>query len=301
MDCLARHFFGRDGAGFAQPNDAGDVERAGAHAALVASAVDDGGNLYPRILAANIQGADAFRAVHLMGGDRHDIDVLLVHIDGNLSDSLRGVSVEDDAALAAELADFRDGLHYSDFVVRGHDGDQDGFVIHGALEFFKIDQAIFLNGQVSHAVAVFLEALAGVEHGFVLGDRGDDVVALLTVHLGYAFDGEVVALGCARGEDDFLRGGADQFGNALARRFYAFFSGPAERVVAAGGVAEFFHEIGQHLLQHAGIHGRGGVVVHINGEFHSVRNGVLCDWKLLGDLYIRAHNCFSYLICLLNA
>ena len=178
--------------------------------------------------------------------------------------------------------------------------DQDGLVVHGALQVVEIDQAVFLHRQVGDAIAVFFEALAGIEHGFVLGDRGDDVVAFLAVHLGHAFDGEVVALGRAGGEDDFFGGGADQLGDALARRLHAFFAGPAERVIAAGGVAELFHEVGQHLLQHPGIHGRGGVVVHIDGQLHSLGSGVLRDWKLLGDLYIRAHNCFSYL-CLFNA
>src|SRR5580700_404911 len=200
LNCFARHFFGRDGTGFAQANDAGDVKRAGAHAALVAAAVDDGGNLYPRILAANIQGADAFGAIHLMGGDRHHVDVLLVHVDRNLSDRLRGVGVENYAALATELADFRNGLHYSDFVIRGHNADQDGFVIHGALQFLEINQTVFLYGKISNAIAVLFQALAGVEHGLVLGDRSDDVVALFAVHLGHAFDGEVIAFGGARGE-----------------------------------------------------------------------------------------------------
>ena len=82
--------------------------------------------------------------------------------------------------------------------------DQDRLVVHGALQIVEIDQAVFLHRQIGDAVAVLLQALAGVEHRLVLGDRGDDVVALLAVHLGDALDGEVVALGGAGGEDDFL-------------------------------------------------------------------------------------------------
>ena len=106
--------------------------------------------------------------------------------------------------------------------------DQDGLVIHGALEIFEIDQAVLLHRHVGHAVAIFLQALAGIEHGFVLGDRGDDVIALFAVHLGDALDGEVVALGGAGGEDDFFRGRADQLGDALARGLHAFFGSPSE-------------------------------------------------------------------------
>ncbi len=267
----------------------GTFKRAGTHAALVAAAVDDGGNLHARILAAHIERADTLRPVHLVAGDRHQVDVLLVHIDRNLADRLRRVGVEDHAALATELADLGDGLQHADLVVGGHDRDQDGLVVHGALQVVEIDQAVFLHRQVGDAVAVLLQALAGVEHGLVLGDRGDDVIALLAVHLGDALDGEVVALGGAGGEDDFFRGRADQLGDALARRFHAFFGRPSERVIAAGGVAELLHEVGQHLFQHPRIHGGGGVVVHVDGQLHALAIGAVRLRAGLGDLYIRAH------------
>ena len=50
-----------------------------------------------------------------------------------------------------------------------------------------------------------------------------------------------------------------------------FFRGPSEWMVAAGGVAELLDEIRQHLFQHARIHRRGRVVVHVNGQLDSIR------------------------------
>ena len=128
-------------------HDARNVQRSRTHAALVAAAIDDGGNLHPRILAPHIQRADAFGAIHLVRRDRHDVDVHLVHVNRNLADCLGRVRVENHAALVAELADLGDGLHHADFVVRRHDRDQDGLVVHGALQFFQIDQAVFLHRQ----------------------------------------------------------------------------------------------------------------------------------------------------------
>ena len=201
--------------------------------------------------------------------DSH-VDVLLDHVDRNLADGLSRVGVEDHAALVTELADFRDRLNYADLVVRVHDRDQDRLVVHGALEVVEVDQAVLLDGHVGDAIAVLLEPLAGVEHRFVLGHRGDDVVALLAVHLGDALDGEVVAFGGAGGEDDFLGRRADQLGDALARGLNALFGGPSEGVVAAGGVAELLDEVGQHLFQHPGIHRGGGMVVHVDGQLHAL-------------------------------
>ena len=102
----------------------------------------------------------------------------------------------------------------------------------------RLMQAVLLHRQIGDAVAVLLEALAGVEHRLVLGDARDDVVALLAIHLGDALDREVVGLGRAAREDDLLRVRADQIGDLLARLVDRFFRLPAERMVAAGRVAE---------------------------------------------------------------
>ena len=168
------------------------------------AAIDNGGNLYPGILSPHVQGADTLWPVHFVRRDGHQVDIHLVHVDRNLADCLGSVGVEDHAALATELPDFRDRLYYTNFVVGGHDRHQDGLVIHDALEFFEIDQAVFLDRHVGDAVAVLLQPLASVEHGLVLGDGRDDVVAFFPVHLGHALDSEVVAFSRARSEDDFF-------------------------------------------------------------------------------------------------
>ena len=181
------------------------------------------------------------------------------------------------------------GCKHSDFIVREHDRDQDRLVIHRPLQIVEIDQAVLLHRHVRDAVAVFLQALAGIEHGLMLGHRSNNVVALLAIHLGDALDGKVVALGSARGEDDFFCGRADQFRDALARCLHAFFRSPSERMIAAGCVAELLHEVRQHLFQHPRIHLGGGVIVHVNRQLHTLAVRVQRLNLCLGDLYIRAH------------
>ena len=132
------------------------------------------------------------------------------------------------------------------------------------LQLVEADAAVLLHRQVGDAVAVLLEPLAGVDDRLVLGDRGDDVVALLAVHLGDALDREVVGLGRAAREDDFLRVRADEIGDLLARLLDRLFGFPAERMVAAGGVAEVLGEIRQHRLDDARIDRRRRVIVHVD-------------------------------------
>ena len=63
-----------------------------------------------------------------------------------------------------------------------------------------------------------------------------------------------------------LRIGADQPGDLSAGIFDRFLGLPAEFVIAAGGVAEFLGEIGQHGLEHARINRRRGLIVHVDRE-----------------------------------
>ncbi len=160
----------------------------------------------------------------------------------------------------------RNRLDHADFVIGVHDRDENGFVGDRFAQHVEIDQAIAFHRQIGDAVAVLFELLAGIENRFVLGRRGDDVVAFFGIHLGHAFDGKVVGFGGAAGEDDFLRRGADQIGNLFARFIHGLFGFPAEFMVAAGGVAEMFGEVGEHRVEDARIHSRGGVIVEINRQ-----------------------------------
>jgi putative suprabasin len=80
----------------------------------------------------------------------------------------------------------------------------------------------------------------GVEHGFVFGFDGDEVFTFGFVEVCRAFDGEVVGLGRAAGEDDFFWIGVNQGGDVGASFFDGFFRCPAECVAVGSGVAEGF-------------------------------------------------------------
>ena len=192
----------------------------------------------------------------------------LIDIDRNLADRLHAVGVEQDALLAADFPDLGDRLDHADFVIGVHDGDQDRLVGDRFAQHVEIDQPVALHRQISDPIAVLLELLAGIEHRFVLGGRGDDVIAFFGIHLRHALDGEVVGFGGAAGENDFLRGGADQIRNLLARFVHRLLGHPAELVIAAGGVAEILGEIGQHRVEDPRVHRRRRVIVEINRRLH---------------------------------
>src|SRR5207247_9255486 len=74
------------------------------------------------------------------------------------------------------------------------------------------------SSDLRDAVAVLLEPLARIDDRLVLGDRRDDVVALLAVHLGDALDRQIVRLGRAARDDNLLRVRPDEIGDLLDRK-----------------------------------------------------------------------------------
>jgi hypothetical protein len=108
------------------------------------------------------------------------------------------------------------------------------------------------------------------------------VIATLAIHLGDTLDGEIVALSRARGKNDLLGGGADQLGDLFPSMIDRLLGLPSKGVIAAGCIAELGGEEWNHRLKHAGIHRRGGVVIHVDWQLYVCRgrpcslNGAHC-------------------------
>ncbi len=73
----------------------------------------------------HVERAHALGAVHLVGGEAHQVDAPGVDVHRHAAGGLDGVAVEEDAALAAETADLGDGLERAHLVVGRHHGDED--------------------------------------------------------------------------------------------------------------------------------------------------------------------------------
>ncbi len=173
-----------------------------------------------------------------MGGEAEQVDLVVLDVQRDFADGLGGVGVEEDASVVAEPADLADRVERADLVVRGHDRDEDRAVGQRGLDRLGRDQAGRVGRQDGHIPAVLAgEPFQGVEHGLVLDRRRDDVVPLPLQGGQGPFQGEVVRLGRARGEDDLLGLRPDQPGHLLARRIDGLGGLPAEAVGDAGGVA----------------------------------------------------------------
>src|ERR1700694_24975 len=101
----------------------------------------------------------------------------------------------------------------------------------------------------------------------MLDGGGDHVPSAVGVPLRDPLEGEVVALGAAGGEDDFL-GRHAVVGGDLIARLVDRLAGALSEAVDAGGIAELIGEIGHHRLEHLGIEWRGRRMVEVHHRHH---------------------------------
>ena len=197
----------------------------------------------------------------------------LRQVDDDFAGGLRRVDVEDDAALAAHRADRRNVLDDPDLVVHVHDGNEDGVRAQRRLHLVEVEQAVFLNVEISHLEALALELAHRVEHCLVLGLDRDQMLAARLIELRGALQGQVVGFSGTRSPDDLARIGVDECGYFLARLLDRRFRFPAPGVAARRRVAEVLAQPGNHRVDDALIHRRRRTVVHVDREMRGHVHG----------------------------
>ena len=130
---LCQFFFG-DAEGFAHADDLVSRQCAGTETTFVAAAVHLGFEADAGF-AADVQGADAFRAVYFVAGHRQQINFGGFNIDRHFATSLRCIDVENDFAFAADFADGGNVLYHADFIVHPHYGNEDSVVADGGFQY----------------------------------------------------------------------------------------------------------------------------------------------------------------------
>ena len=154
-------------------------------------------------------------------------------------------------------------LHGADFVVCRHQRNQHGLVGYRPPQLFQIDESLAVHREPGHVESFAGKTLEGIEDGFVLGHRGDQVIATVAERARGPFDRQVVGFAGAAGEDDLSGTRPDQPGDLLARSVNRFLGVPSERMLPARGVAESNGEVRQHRVEHTRIDRRGRVIVEI--------------------------------------
>ena len=162
--------------GRAEPDDAGDVLGAGAQAALVTAAVQDG--LQARA-ALHVQRADALGAVELVAGEAEHVDAELGDVDGQRPDRLHRVGVEQGALLVRDARELGDRLDRADHVVGEHDGGKTRVVAERLLVGVQVDDAVAVHRHEVDRPSQAVERPGGLHDGRMLDGAHDEVAGLV--------------------------------------------------------------------------------------------------------------------------
>src|SRR5204863_2623295 len=150
---LARHF-----RGLGESHDAGDIFRAGAETALVMAAIE---KLAQTRSTADIERADSLGRIQFVAGNRKQIHLERVDVDGNFSGGLHGVGMEVDVGFFSDAADFFERLDGAKLVIGVHDGDENCFRTNAAAQLAEVNQLFAIRRQWGKARVSLFERWAG--------------------------------------------------------------------------------------------------------------------------------------------
>src|SRR6185437_94443 len=225
---------------------------------------------FERSVFAHVQRADAFGTVKLMRGEREEINLEFVDVEGNFARGLNRVGVKINVGFESDAANFRDGLDGAELIIRVHHGDENGFGANRAANVFGIDNAVARNRKPSDFNSPLFEGFDGVEDGVVLDGRADNVLFVAGHRGDEAENGEIVRFGATAGEYSFGWLSADERSHRLTRGLDG-----AAGVLASGvnraGVAIAFGEERQHRVENFAVNGSGGVVIQVDAAN-------VCSW-----------------------
>ena len=139
-----------------------------------------------------------------MTGQAEHINILGLHIDGDVTCGLDSIGVERHTGLFTHSADFSDGQHRADLVVGVHTGHKAGILTDRILYLLGGDVVAVRYIQKGNFKALFFQNIQGVQHSVMFKCGGNDVLfAFFRAIEGSGTNGLVVGLTAARGEVDF--------------------------------------------------------------------------------------------------
>ena len=190
-----------------------------------------------------------------------------------MTDCLRRVRVENDAAFSQEATDFRDRLKRSEFVVRRHNRDEPRVRTQRRRNVRRRNNAVAVRAQVRNGDAATLQRAKRFLNGRVFKRRRNDVYLLDdnrrrgVVCRGDRVENPSVRLRRAGREDDFLRTRAKRFGDRRSRLFESLTRCNAVRMTARS-VPETVAQKGKGSIEREFRKGRRRGGVDVNCWFH---------------------------------
>ena len=106
-----------------------------------------------------------------MGGSGEKVDIVLLYVDRDMGDCLYCICVEQYIFLAADPADFPDGLDGTDFVICKHNGNQACILTDRGFDLFGKNETVFMDVKKGYLETFLFKTLQRVQDGVVFKCR----------------------------------------------------------------------------------------------------------------------------------
>src|SRR5262249_38265103 len=124
----------------------------------MAAAVDEWFQADVRMPSPHVQGADPLGSINLVGAEADQIGPAGFHIEGHFAGRLGGVAMKEYAFFLANRADLGNGMQGADFIIGGHDADENSLIRDGVDKLLGAYLPEGINRQVGDDKAVLLQS-----------------------------------------------------------------------------------------------------------------------------------------------
>src|SRR5713101_6673724 len=142
---LLDHLQARQLGGFAEADNRRHIESARPEPALVATPINQRRQMHSG-LASYVQGADSLGAINFVGADGHQIGLHFIELEGDFSQPLNRIAVEESPLFTTNLADRARRMNRSDFVIGEYPAHQKRPIRDRGPQLIEIQMAAAVHG-----------------------------------------------------------------------------------------------------------------------------------------------------------
>ena len=163
----------RDLAGLPQAHGEDDVFCASTTSRFMPGTVDE---RFQRAASAHIERPNTLGGIDFMTGNGEKINAKFIHQRGDFADRLRRIRVQQHAMRPGDTADLGNGLERAHLVIGVHYANQQGLRGDGFADIVRVDHPGPIHREIRYPQALLFQETAGVDRGWMLDRRGNNVV-----------------------------------------------------------------------------------------------------------------------------
>jgi hypothetical protein len=132
-----------------EADDSGRVQRAAAHASLMAATMLDR-RQPPTAFPTHVQGADSLRSMHLVARKRQQVHPQAVNIQPAPGKQLGGIRMKHCPSGMRDVCNLRQRGKHAGLVVGCHHGHKQSVIVNGIMKAIKIDDPALIHWDQDH-------------------------------------------------------------------------------------------------------------------------------------------------------